>query len=148
MSSLISSRSQLKTLLPIVLRLVAIIITLYPAVRKFTEYTYRVSQFEAYGIPWPELAVPLAGVIEIAAVVSIAFGIAGRVGAGLLGGTMVVAIGTAGPNPFSVIVLLASVGLIIIGTGPYSYWTPPVVRLVADSPLATLLDASGRWRDG
>jgi len=110
--------------LPVVLRAVAVAVTLYPALRKFLEYSYRVQQFASYGIPAPELAVPLTGAIEIAAICSLAFGVAGRVGGGALVVGMVVAIVAAGPNPFSVIVLLAAAGVVVLGTGPYSYWDP------------------------
>lgn len=121
--------------LPGILRALAVTITLYPAVRKFTEYSYRVTQFETYGIPWPELAVPVTGVIELVAIVSIGFGIAARLGGGVLAVGMVVAIVAAGPNPFSVLVLLASLGIVLLGTGPYSYWDPSIEELVRSWPI-------------
>lgn len=124
MSDTRSSTRQVGRWLPVVLRIVAVTITLYPALRKFLEYSSRVQQFRAYGMPWPELAVPLSGVVELLAIVSIAAGIAGRLGAGSLLGTMLVAIVAAGPNPFSVTVLVASAGITLLGTGPYSYWDP------------------------
>lgn len=108
--------------LPVVLRVVAVTVTLYPALRKFLEYSYRVGEFRTYGIPWPEVAVPLTGVIELVAIASIGLGIAGRLGAGALVVGMVVAVAAAGPNPFNVLVLLASAGICLLGTGPYSYW--------------------------
>lgn len=108
--------------LPVVLRVVAVTITLYPALRKFLEYPYRVGEFRAYGIPWPEVAVPLTGIIEPVAIVSIGLGVAGRFGAGALVVGMFVAVVAAGPNPFNVLVLFASAGICLLGTGPYSYW--------------------------
>lgn len=125
--------------LPIVLRVVAVTITLYPALRKFLEYSYRVQQFRGYGLPWPELAVPLTGVVELLAIVSIGLGFAGRLGASALVVGMVVAIVAAGPNPFSVPVLVASAGIVATGTGPASYWDPTPSDL-----LGVLASAAGR----
>ncbi len=115
--------------LPVVLRAVAVTIAAYPAVQKFIEYSSQVGQFAAWGVPWPAVAVPLSGVAELFAVVSLAFGIAGRLGGATLAVTMVVAIAAAGPNPFNVVVLLASVGICVLGTGPYSYWNLSVSDL-------------------
>jgi len=115
-----------KQYLAVFLRAIAVTITLYPALRKFLEYSYRVGKFESYGIPWPEFAVPVTGVVELVAVLAIGLGIAGRLGAGALVVGMIVAIVTAGPNPFSVLVLVASTGIVPLGTGPYSYWDPTV----------------------
>lgn len=108
----------------LLLRVLAVTVTLHPAARKFFEYSYRVEEFSSYGMPFPELAVPVTGVIEILAIVSIALGIAGRLGGSALAVGMVVAIVAAGPNPASVLVLLASAGITVLGTGPYSYWDP------------------------
>lgn len=115
---------------PVVLRVVAVTVTLYPAVRKFLEYSYRVQRFASYGIPFPELAVPLSGIVELLAVGSLTVGVAGRLGAGTLVVTMVVAITSAGPNPFSILVLAVSAGIIVTGTGPYSYWDPTLSELL------------------
>jgi len=93
--------------------------------------------FAAIGVPWPAVAVPLSGVAELFAVASLALGIAGRLGAATLGSTMVVAILAAGTNPFNVLVLLASVGICVLGTGPYSYWS----LSVSDLPEVTVRDA-------
>lgn len=37
---------------------------------------------------------------------------------------MAVAIATAGPAPLNVAVLLAALGVLVLGTGPYSLWRP------------------------
>ena len=55
--------------LPVLLRVLVVTVTAYPALRKFLEYSYRVEQFRAYGMPWPELAVPVTGVVELVAIV-------------------------------------------------------------------------------
>ena len=116
--------------LPVVLRVVAVTVTVWPAIRKFTQYSYRVQEFASYGVPFPELAVPVSGAVELFAVVSLAGGIAGRLGAGSLLVTMVVAVATAGPSLFSGLVLVASGGILVFGTGPYSYWDPSLGELL------------------
>lgn len=130
--------------LPVVFRVVAVVLTAYPAVRKFTEYPARVDAFEGYGLPFPELAVPFTGIVELVAIVSITFGIAGRLGAGGLAVGMVIAIVAAGPNPFSVLVFVSAVGIAVAGTGPYSSWDPTlgdlVGRLSAERRAATAPD--------
>lgn len=40
---------------------------------------------------------------------------------------------TAGSNPFSVAVLVASAGIVALGTGPYSYWDPTITELIGRS---------------
>jgi uncharacterized membrane protein YphA (DoxX/SURF4 family) len=132
--------------LPVVLRVIAVTVTLYPAVRKFLEYSYRVQRFASYGIPFPELAVPLSGVVELLAIGSLTIGVAGRLGAGTLVVTMVVAIASAGPNPFSVLVLAASAGIIVTGTGPYSYWDPTLSDLLG--VVTTTLSGGPQWSGG
>lgn len=129
--------------LPVLLRVVAVTLTAYPAVRKFLEYSYRVQQFASYGIPWPEVAVPVTGLIELVAIALLAAGFAGRLGAGMLVGGMVVVAVTAGPNPFSVAVLLASAGILVLGTGPYSVWDPTVPDLLAETRTVLVPDRPG-----
>ncbi len=114
---------------PVLCRAVAVALTAYPAARKFLRYSDRVSQFETWGFPVPELAVPFSGVVEIVDIVSLAFGIAGRLGAITLGATMIVALITAGPNVFIGLVLGSSVVVAALGTGPYSYWDPTLADL-------------------
>lgn len=114
----------------VLLRMVVVVVTVYPALRAFTEYTHRVATFNSYGMPWPEAVVPVTGVVEFVAIVAVGLGIAGRLGAGALVVGMLVAIFAADPNPFNVLVLIASVGLAVLGTGPYSYWDPTLRRLL------------------
>lgn len=116
--------------LRVIFRVVVVTVTAYPAVRKFLEYPSRVEQFATYGIPWPEVAVPVTGVIELVAIALIAVGIAGRLGAGMLAVGMLVVAVTAGSNPFSMVVLVASAGILALGTGPYSYWEPTIPELL------------------
>jgi hypothetical protein len=44
-------------------------------------------------------------------------------------GMLVVGV-TAGSNPFSIVVLVASAGILAFGTGPYSYWDPTIPELI------------------
>jgi len=135
-----------RTVFVTLLRVIVVAVTVYPALRKFTEYTYRVAKFEAYGMPWPELAVPVTGVVEFVAIVAVGLGIAGRLGAGALVVGMLVAIVAAGANPFNVLVLVASVGIVVLGTGPYSYWDPTIRRLLGS--FASFADRSRPRVDG
>lgn len=120
----------LRRWLPFVLRAVTVLVTAYPAVRKFTEYGRRIEAFRTYGLPWPELAVPLTGVVELVAIGPLAAGVAGRLGAGALVAGMLVVFVTAGPNPASALVCLAAAGVVVLGTGPYSYWDPTLRDLL------------------
>jgi len=65
-----------------------------------------------YGIPWPEVAVPLTGVIELFAIALIAVGLAGRLGAAMLVVGMIVVAVTAGSNPFSIVVFAHALGFL------------------------------------
>ncbi|WP_435157712.1 DoxX family protein [Haladaptatus sp. DFWS20] len=119
-----SATSQLRKWLPLLLRiLVAAIVTL-PAVGKFLDYGGQVEFFASLGIPAPEILVLVVGTIEAVSVLMLLLGIAGRVAALALVGVMLVAIITAGVNPLNLTVLLASVGILYLGTGPYSLWEP------------------------
>lgn len=115
--------------IPLFCRLIAAMLTTYPAARKFVAYTDRVEQFAVWGVPYPELAVPLSGVVEVVAIVSLVLGIGGRFGALALGGTMIVALLTAGPNVFIALVFVSCIVVVVSGTGPYSYWDPTVAEL-------------------
>lgn len=90
---------------PVLCRAVAVALTAYPVARKFLQYSDRVSQFETWGFPFPELAVPFSGVVEIVALV------------------------TAGPNVFIGLVLGSSIVVTVLGTGPCSYWDPTLADL-------------------
>jgi len=131
MSSTDPNSGRLADGIRLLFRVLVVTVTVYPAFRKFFEYSYRVEQFASYGFPMPELAVPLTGIIEVGAIVMIAAGVAGRLGAAALVVGMVVAIVAAGPNPASVLVLVGSLGILFLGTGPYSYWDPSLSDLIA-----------------
>jgi len=130
--------------LPVLFRVVAVTVTVYPAVRKFVEYSPRVERFAAYGMPWPEATVPLTGVVELVAIESIGAGLAGRLGAGMLVVGMLVALVAAGPNPAILLVLVSSVGVALLGTGPYSYWDPTLPELLGRADGAGVLPREDR----
>ncbi|WP_327053587.1 DoxX family protein [Halomicrococcus gelatinilyticus] len=110
--------------LPLVLRAVVAIVVATPATGKFLDYRGQVDFFASLGLPAPELTVVLVGAVEVAALVMLVLGFAGRVAAAALAVVMVVAIATAGVNPLNVVVLLGSLGIVALGTGPYSLWQP------------------------
>lgn len=129
-----------KTWVPILARLIAVVIVSVPATAKFLQYPEMVARFDAWGLPWPEVTVVLAGTVQVIAIVSLVSGVAGRVGAGALAVVMVVAVTTAGADPMNLAVLFAATIILLVGTGPYSYWDPSVAELVSlgRSVLATL----------
>jgi len=107
---------------PIPLR-VFLIVLVVPGSQKLLNYGSQVDFFSELGIPAPELLVPLVGVIELTAATLIAFGIAGRLGAALMVPVMLVAMATAEINAFNTAVLVASLGILVLGTGRYSVTT-------------------------
>ncbi|WP_266080422.1 DoxX family protein [Haladaptatus caseinilyticus] len=114
--------SQLRNWLPLVLRILIAATLALPATGKFLDYGGQVEFFASLGIPAPGILVLLVGVAELASVIMLLFGIAGRVAALGLIGIMLVAIIIAGANPLNLTILLASVGILALGTGPYSLW--------------------------
>lgn len=115
--------------LTLLFRAVAVLIVFVPAVGKFYQYSHWVAQFESWGLPWPEVAVVASGAVQLAAILLLALGVAGRVGAGSLVVVMTVAIATAGLNVTNAAVLVSSLGIVLLGTGPYSYWDPTASEL-------------------
>ena len=115
--------------LPVLARVAAVGITTFPALRKFMQYPERVAQFEVWGLPWPEVAVLVAGSVQILALATIALGLGGRLGAGALALVMVVAMSTAGPNLLNGTVFVSSVVIVLRGTGRYSVWDPTAAEM-------------------
>ena len=127
-----SSRSQpgvLTDVLQVAARLAAVGITTIPALTKFLSYPERVAQFAGWGIPWPEVTVLVAGTVQVLAIVTIALGLGGRLGASALAFVMAVAMSTAGPDPLNGAVLVSSLIIVLLGTGRYSLWDPSVREL-------------------
>lgn len=110
--------------LPVVLRGLVVLILTPPAVGKFISYSSRAANFAEYGIPAPEITVLLVGALQIFAIVTILAGAAGRLGAVSMVPVMITAMVVDAVNPFNVIVLVGSLGIILLGTGNYSVWDP------------------------
>lgn len=106
------------------LRLVLVALIAKPALSKFVTYSDSVSFFDAYGIPFPAVMVIVAGIIELAAVVMLLFGIGGRLAALFLIPVMIVAILYVGPDWKNIVVLVGSSVILVLGTGSYSLWQP------------------------
>ncbi|MGL5867159.1 MAG: DoxX family protein [Dermatophilaceae bacterium] len=93
-----------------------------PGIMKFTIHAEEVELFERWGVPAPELAVTATGIIEIAAGVALAAGVAMPVPAILLAATMIGALLTAGrvdggQHLILPTVLLALLAVIVAGRG-------------------------------
>ncbi len=99
----------------------------WPALSKFVIYGSRVEHFRHdYGIPFPEVMVPVVGTFEMAMVIAALFGLAGRLAAVPMLLIMPVAMATDGINAGNVVVLVGVVGILLLGTGPLSLWEPEV----------------------
>lgn len=97
----------------------------WPALSKFVIYGSRVEHFRHdYGIPFPEVLVPVVGTFETAMVIAALFGIAGRLAAVPMMAIMPVAMTTGGVNEGNIMVFIGSVGILLWGTGPLSLWDP------------------------
>ncbi len=114
----------LKSWLPVMLRAAAVLATLGPALMKIIDYPGQVEFFRSLGIPAPEIMVVLSGAVEMIAIILLVLGAAGRAAALMLLSVVTVAIITAGPNVASILVALSTIGILILGTGRYSLWTP------------------------
>lgn len=112
------------TWLPIAFRVLVVSQLTVPALSKFVNPAGEVRFFAGLGLPSPELLVPLVGAFEVAALVAVLLGAAGRLASLPLVVIMLVAALTAGPNAANVGVLIGSLGVVLLGTGPYSLWTP------------------------
>ena len=98
-----------------------------PAFSKFLQYESRVAHFQHdYGIPLPEVMVPVVGAVEVVYVIAVFFGIAGRVLSIPMMFIMLVAIATAGLEFSNLAVLLGSICILVLGTGPLSLWDPEI----------------------
>ena len=107
---------------PIPLRLLFIAMV-GPGSIKLLDYSSQVDFFTELGIPAPEVLVPVVGVIELTAVVLVVFGIAGRLGAALVVPIMLTAMATAEVNVLNTALLVAALGILLLGTGRYTVKT-------------------------
>ncbi len=112
--------------LPLVFRFLVVWQLAWPALSKFVIYGSRVEHFRHdYGIPFPEVMVPVVGTFEMTMVIAALFGLAGRLAAVPMLVIMPVAMATGGINAGNVVVLVG-VGILLLGTGPLSLWEPEV----------------------
>lgn len=118
---------QVKGWLPVVARVLVVASVAKPAADKFFDYPGQVAFFSSLGIPQPEIMVIVSGVTEVVAMVLLVLGAAGRLAALMLLGIMVVVLSTAGLTLASAIVLIGSLVIFVLGTGPYSLWQPAIV---------------------
>lgn len=103
-----------------------------PALSKFTAYESRVLHFRHdYGIPWPELMVPVVGAFELAAVGAVAIGFLPRLLVLPLFVIMPVAIVTAGPESGNLMVLGSAIAIAVLGTGRLSVLDPSLPQIAA-----------------
>jgi uncharacterized membrane protein YphA (DoxX/SURF4 family) len=108
---------------PLVFRSLVLWQLTWPALSKFVIYGSRVEHFRHdYDIPFPELMVAVVGTFEMAMVVAALFGLAGRLAAVPMLVIMPVAMATGGINEGNIMVLVGSVGILLLGTGPLSLW--------------------------
>ena len=111
--------------LPLTLRFLVVWQLAWPALSKFVLYGSRVEHFRHdYGIPLPEVMVATVGTFEMAMVVAALLGVAGRLAAVPMLVIMPVAMVAGGLNEANALVLFASVGILLLGTGPLSLWNP------------------------
>jgi uncharacterized membrane protein YphA (DoxX/SURF4 family) len=113
--------------LPLVFRFLVVWQLAWPALSKFVIYGSRVEHFRHdYGIPFPEVIVPVVDTFETAMVIAALFGLAGRLAAVPMLVIMPVAMATGGINAGNVVVLVGCGGILLLGTGPLSLWGPAV----------------------
>ncbi|WP_332898779.1 DoxX family protein [Haladaptatus sp. CMSO5] len=115
-------RTRFTELAPLPIRAVVVGILTIPAMSKFLNFSQSAGFFASLGFPVPEALVVVVGLIEVTAVIMIAFGIAGRVAALSLIPVMMVAMATAGPSWKNAVVLLGAMALFVFGTGAYSVY--------------------------
>lgn len=118
------TRQALSDWLPLALRGLVVVMLGPAGVLKFVDHSGEAANFAEWGIPAPEITVLLVGAIQLPAAVMIALGIAGRVGALVVIPIMITAMATAGVVVTNVLVFLACLGILALGTGRYSLWQP------------------------
>jgi uncharacterized membrane protein YphA (DoxX/SURF4 family) len=113
----------LRRWLPLLFRFLVIWQLAWPALSKFVTYGSRVEHFRHdYGIPFPKVMVPVVGTFEMVMLIASIFGLAGRFAAVPMLSIMPVAMATEGVNEGNVMVLIGSLGILLLGTGPLSLW--------------------------
>jgi uncharacterized membrane protein YphA (DoxX/SURF4 family) len=80
--------------------------------------------FAQLGFEQPETTVLLLGLFELAVIIALLLGIAGRFVAIAVIIEMIAAIGYVGVRPNNIAVLICAVGVLLLGTGAHSLWRP------------------------
>lgn len=89
-------------------------------VTKFAMYPEQVELFVEWGVPFPEILVPVVGAIELAGGIATAVGFLARVAAAVLASVMVVAFLTAGPNGLNIVSFALCV--VVAALGPRGWY--------------------------
>ena len=90
---------------------------------KLLMYSAQVEMFVGWGVPFPELLVPVVGVVEAVAGVAVLVGFLARGAAAVLGVVMIGAFLTAGPSGLNVSSFLLCVVVAVNGTGGWYVMT-------------------------
>ncbi len=118
-------RESVGSWLPLPFRALVVWQLAWPALSKFVAYGSRVEHFRHdYGIPAPDVLVPIVGFFETVGVVAILLGIATRVAAVPVVMIMLVAMATAGLSGGNLMVLVGSLVILVLGSGRWSLWQP------------------------
>ena len=112
---------------PLLIRLVAGTFVVGAGFGKFLDHAQEVRDFRGFGVPLPDLAVPLAGTIEVVGGILVVIGLLTRPAALLVAANLLGALLTAGINEggtFHLVIgpsiMLAMLVLVWTGAGAYS----------------------------
>lgn len=113
--------------LPVVLRGVAAVVLLPAALEKFLGYGTQSDVFVALGVPMADITVLVVGIVELVVGLALVFGVLSRLAAVTAVVVMVAAITFVGIVPSNAVVLLAGLGIIVLGPGRYTGWNPELL---------------------
>jgi putative oxidoreductase len=82
--------------LPTVVRVLTGLFFMSTGVGKFADHAKEVEEFRGFEVPWPEVAVPLVGTVELVGGLLLVVGLLTRPAALVLAGNMIGALATAG----------------------------------------------------
>lgn len=110
------------------MRVIAGVVLVVVSLSKFTRHESLVDSFERYGIPAPDLAVYVAGTVELVGGLLLLVGLLARLAAALVAVNMVVALATGGRVDVDLyhvglgsLLLAAALFLVWAGAGPWSF---------------------------
>lgn len=107
-------------LAPVVLRVVAALLLTPSAVLKVVDYGGRAAFFAGIGVPAPGITVLLVALVELVSSALLVTGVEARAGALAALPVMIVAIALVGPTATNVAVLVACIGIVVLGPGRYT----------------------------